>query len=75
MSRALFSSTSKGNTATGMRRFGILIDQARFYEYPTVVPELIFYSFDKSYPNTLKTPGTGVVVSVGFKSPVAFVTV
>ncbi|KJA20064.1 glycoside hydrolase family 28 protein [Hypholoma sublateritium FD-334 SS-4] len=35
--------TYSNNTATGLRQFGILIDQ--------------------SYPNTLKTPGNGVVIS------------
>lgn len=36
--------TYSGNTGTGLRQFGILIDQ--------------------SYPDTLKTPGTGVILSV-----------
>ncbi|KIJ42240.1 glycoside hydrolase family 28 protein [Sphaerobolus stellatus SS14] len=36
--------TYSGNTGTGLRNFGVLIDQ--------------------SYPSTLKTPGTGVILSV-----------
>ena len=36
--------TYTGNTGTGLRKFGVLIDQ--------------------SYPDTLKTPGTGVILSV-----------
>jgi len=48
--------TYAGNTATGTRQFGILIDQ--------------------SYPNTLKAPGTGVVISaVNFKPPMSSITV
>lgn len=36
--------SGQGNTATGLRQFGVLIDQ--------------------SYPDTLGTPGTGVILSV-----------
>lgn len=39
----------QGNTATGLRQFGILIDQ--------------------SYPDTLGTPGTGVILSVSTNLP------
>ena len=42
MSQALFLSTSKGNAATKMRRFGVLIDQVRFHEYINAVQKLIF---------------------------------
>ncbi|KAF8997637.1 polygalacturonase [Cyathus striatus] len=42
--------TYSGNTATGIRQFGIIIDE--------------------SYPDTLGTPGTGVIISgVNFVSP------
>jgi len=48
--------TYAGNNATGMRRFGVLIDQ--------------------SYPETLKTAGSGVIVSaVNFKPPMSLITV
>ncbi|KDR78592.1 hypothetical protein GALMADRAFT_223864 [Galerina marginata CBS 339.88] len=48
--------TYSGNTATGIRKFGVLIDQ--------------------SYPDTLGTPGTGVVISgVNFVSPATSITV
>ncbi|PPQ65450.1 hypothetical protein CVT26_000102 [Gymnopilus dilepis] len=48
--------TYSGNTGSGLRQFGILIDQ--------------------SYPDTLGTPGTGVVVSnVNFVSPTTTLSV
>ena len=41
----------KGNTAIGMRRFGILIDQARFHECIAAVLELMFiFFFDTELP-------------------------
>ena len=46
--QAFFSSTLKGNTATGIRRFGVLIDQVRFHEYINTVSKLIFYSSDRA---------------------------
>ncbi|KAF9050180.1 endo-polygalacturonase PG1 [Panaeolus papilionaceus] len=48
--------TYSGNVATGIRQFGIIIDQ--------------------SYPDTLNTPGTGVVISdVNFAPPQSVITV
>ncbi|KDR69429.1 hypothetical protein GALMADRAFT_230660 [Galerina marginata CBS 339.88] len=48
--------TYSGNTATGIRKFGVLIDE--------------------SYPDTLGTPGTGVIISgVTFVSPATSLTV
>ncbi|KAF8813937.1 polygalacturonase, partial [Phlegmacium glaucopus] len=56
--------TYAGNTATGIRRFGVLIDQA-----------LDLFSI-QSYPATLGTPGTGVVISaVNFKAPATSIVV
>ncbi|KAF4620649.1 hypothetical protein D9613_000235 [Agrocybe pediades] len=48
--------TYSGNTATGIRKFGILIDE--------------------SYPSTLGTPGTGVIISdINFVSPTTSISV
>ncbi|KAF9479057.1 polygalacturonase [Pholiota conissans] len=48
--------TYSGNTATGIRQFGVIIDQ--------------------SYPDTLGTPGTGVIISgVNFVAPASTLTV
>ncbi|KDR71143.1 hypothetical protein GALMADRAFT_127338 [Galerina marginata CBS 339.88] len=48
--------TYSGNIATGIRKFGVLIDE--------------------SYPDTLGTPGTGVIISgVNFVSPATSITV
>ncbi|PPQ90560.1 LOW QUALITY PROTEIN: hypothetical protein CVT25_015874 [Psilocybe cyanescens] len=48
--------TYSGNTATGIRQFGILIDE--------------------SYPDTLGTPGTGVIISgINFGSPATTISV
>lgn len=46
----------KGNTATGMRRFGVLIDQVRFQEYITAAPKLICYLFDRATQRPSKLP-------------------
>ncbi|KAF8149562.1 endo-polygalacturonase PG1 [Crassisporium funariophilum] len=48
--------TYSGNTATGIRQFGVIIDQ--------------------SYPSTLGTPGTGVILSaVNFGTPATTISV
>ncbi|KAH9484964.1 Endopolygalacturonase I [Psilocybe cubensis] len=48
--------TYSGNTATGIRQFGVIIDQ--------------------SYPDTLGTPGTGVIISnINFGSPATSISV
>ena len=53
---AFFSSTLKGNTATGMRQFGVLIDQVHLHEYITDIPKLIFYASYRATQKPSKLP-------------------
>jgi hypothetical protein len=52
----------QGNTATGITQFGIIIDQVPDFSQRVQADRLII-AF-QSYPSTLGTPGTGVVLSV-----------
>lgn len=66
LSQAPFLIDIQGNIATGMRQFGIIIDQARLHQYLVAVPKVDFFLM-QIYPNTLGNPGKGVVISVRVK--------
>ena len=69
LSQKLFLINIKGNYATGVREFGILIDQAGFQRiYYWCARVDLFFFLIQSYPKVLGKPGKGVIVSVGLRA-------
>ena len=68
LSQKLFLINIKGNYATGVREFGILIDQAGFQLVYYWCARADLFFLIQSYPKVLGTPGTGVTLSVGLRA-------